>query len=243
MLYSCLLAALLTPQPIVYRALQRPNHTIYCGVPAQCFRACRYNEQGKTILPESSETMEQVFLSLGSNLGDRLANLQRAIATLREFSAVSALSDAYETEPVGYTEQPWFVNAVVALHVDDGLLLGDTSQNNDVLRGNDDLDAPHRLLNRLLSIELSMGRHRGDADAIPKGPRVVDLDILLYGSRVIHSEALTVPHPAMHLRRFVLEPLAQIAPLAEHPTLRQSALQLLQALPQEGPLVRRLGAL
>jgi len=194
------------------------------------------------------EPMEQVYLSLGSNLGDRLANLRQAIASVREFAALSALSDAYETEPVGYTGQPWFVNAVVAISIDDALRVDGAPQRNAlqnrVLRDDPDRgdqDAPHRLLRLLLSIELSMGRRRGEASAIPKGPRVIDIDILLYGGRVIHSPELTVPHPAMHLRRFVLEPLAQIAPLAEHPVLRQSALQLLHALPPDGPQVRRLG--
>lgn len=184
--------------------------------------------------------MEQVFLSLGSNLGDRLANLRRAIASVREFATVFALSDVYETEPVGYTAQPWFLNTVVGLNTDDALTM-DGAQRDEM--DDHDLDPPHRLLKRLLSIELSLGRQRGVADTIPKGPRIIDIDILLYGARMIHSPALTVPHPAMHLRRFVLEPLAQIAPLVEHPILRQSALYLIEALPQEGPLVRRLGPL
>jgi 2-amino-4-hydroxy-6-hydroxymethyldihydropteridine diphosphokinase len=180
----------------------------------------------KNILPQFMESMEQVFLSLGSNLGDRLANLRMAIASLRRFAQITAISDAYETQPVEFTAQPWFLNAVVGLRIA-------------ALRAE---AAPERLLSRLLDIECAMGRQRASPDFIPKGPRIIDLDIVLYGSRVIHSPALTIPHPAMHLRRFVLQPLAQIAPAACHPLLHRSALQLLQDLPEQGPLVRHLAA-
>jgi 2-amino-4-hydroxy-6-hydroxymethyldihydropteridine diphosphokinase len=170
--------------------------------------------------------MEQVFLSLGSNLGDRLGNLHRAIGALQGFARITALSDAYETEPVEVTAQPWFLNAAVALAIEDPAP-----------------DAPQHLLVRLLDVERAMGRRRGAAGSIPKGPRLIDIDIILYGSRVIRTLELTIPHPAMHLRRFVLQPLVEIAPDAAHPVLRQSVRQLLRALPEAGPRVRRLAAL
>jgi 2-amino-4-hydroxy-6-hydroxymethyldihydropteridine diphosphokinase len=182
--------------------------------------------------------MEQVYLSLGSNLGDRLANLRQAIRSISELAEITALSHAYETEPVDVTAQPWFLNAVLALRIDDVFPEGDVLRPQDASSG-----APQQLLERLLAIEHAMGRQRLSPASIPKGPRLIDLDIVLYGSRVIRSPALTVPHPAMHLRRFVLEPLAQIAPGVEHPLLHQSALQLLHALPEDDSLVRRLASL
>jgi 2-amino-4-hydroxy-6-hydroxymethyldihydropteridine diphosphokinase len=172
--------------------------------------------------------MEQVFLSLGSNLGDRLANLRQAIRSVRDFAEITALSHVYESEPIEFTAQPWFLNAVIALRMDEAANAP---------------DAPRYLLERLLAIERAMGRLRDPGDFIPKGPRVIDLDIVLYGSRVIRAPALTIPHPEMHLRRFVLQPLAEIAPEVEHPILRQSALRLLRAMPEEGPVVRIFQAL
>ena len=147
-----------------------------------------------------------VYLSLGSNLGDRAANIADAVERLEAIGHVSAVSTLYETSPVEFTDQPWFVNAVAEL---------DTR-----------LD-PERLMSLLLDIERAMGRERTH----PKGPRKIDLDILLYDDIEIHSETVDVPHPAMHQRLFVLIPLAELAPAARHPRLQLTASQMLATLP------------
>jgi 2-amino-4-hydroxy-6-hydroxymethyldihydropteridine diphosphokinase len=157
---------------------------------------------------------EFVYLSLGSNLGDRSANLRAAIERLGEAGAIRAVSGFYETEPVELRDQPWFLNCVVAL---------ETS------------DSPEALLQRALAIEQEMGRVRMKE----KGPRSIDIDILLFGDRVVEERGLKIPHPAMQQRRFVLEPLAEIAPKALHPQLRKTARELLAAL-APGQFVRLL---
>jgi 2-amino-4-hydroxy-6-hydroxymethyldihydropteridine diphosphokinase len=151
-------------------------------------------------------------IALGSNLPSRFGapaeNLREAIHRLDDLGTVTAASRFHETDPVGYTQQPRFLNAVALLETDISPL--------DLLRG-------------LLAIEHSMGRDR--AKSPPKGPRIIDLDLLLYGDLVLDDPALTLPHPALHERRFVLAPLAEVAPNWKHPTLELSILQLLQALP------------
>ena len=149
---------------------------------------------------------ELVYLSLGSNVGDRAANLNAAIDRLRAFGEVVAVSSFYETEPVEFTAQAWFLNCAVAL---------DTEK------------TPQQLLAGILDIEQQLGRRRGQK----KGPRIIDLDILLFGNSIVDDPGLTIPHPAMHERRFVLEPLAEIAPDALHPVLKQTIRELRDALP------------
>lgn len=156
-----------------------------------------------------------VYLSLGSNLGDRQAKLRNAIGHLLELGDVLEVSSTYETEPVDVTDQPWFLNCAVAVRT--GL------QPRDFLKGT-------------LAIEKSMGRKRTQ----PKGPRLIDIDILLFGAQIIRTPELTVPHPAMSERRFVLVPLAEIAPQLMHPVLRKTIQQLRDLLPEGDALVRRI---
>jgi 2-amino-4-hydroxy-6-hydroxymethyldihydropteridine diphosphokinase len=160
--------------------------------------------------------VKRVYLALGSNLGDREANLRTAIRKLHGPDLqVCRISSVYETAAVYYLEQPDFLNCVVEADTD---LL------------------PMRLLRRVSSIERSMGRKR----AIPKGPRNIDIDILLHGSAVIDTPDLKVPHPRMAERRFVLEPLAELAPDLRHPVDRRTIREMLAAAPPQR--VAKLGA-
>jgi 2-amino-4-hydroxy-6-hydroxymethyldihydropteridine diphosphokinase len=146
-----------------------------------------------------------VYLSLGSNVGDREAQLQGAVTRLAAIGRVTAVSSFYETEPVEFTEQPWFLNCAVAL---------DTSQ------------TPQQLMTSILRIEQEMGRRRVQN----KGPRAIDIDILLFDDAVVDSPEVTIPHPALHQRRFVLEPLAEIAPEVRHPVMHKTIRELRDAL-------------
>jgi len=145
------------------------------------------------------------YVSLGSNLGDRLEFLKGAIKKIEESDKISIkkISSVYETHPVGYKDQRWFLNLVLEVQ---------TSFD------------PFPLLEHLLSIEDQMGRKREKKG----GPRNIDLDILLYDNRIVDSDRLTIPHPRMQERRFVLIPLTQIAPQLLHPLLKKSARQLLE---------------
>ena len=148
-----------------------------------------------------------VYIALGSNVGDRAAMLERAIAAMNSAGiGVLRQSSFYVTEPVDAPGQAWFLNAVV--EAETSLL-------------------PLQLLHALLRIERELGRRR----ITPHGPRTIDLDILFYGSSVIHSKELQVPHPRLSERRFVLVPLAQIAPEFRHPVLYKSVTQLLAETP------------
>ena len=157
--------------------------------------------------------MKQAYLSLGSNLGDRAANLRRAIAELEEGGMkVVRVSPFYRTEPVDYRPQPWFVNCVAEIETD---------------------FLPLRLLNAIQKIERKLGRRR----KLPKGPRPIDLDILFYDNAVIRSAILTVPHPRLAERRFVLVPLHDIAPDLRHPATRRTVVEMLSATPDRSRVV------
>ncbi len=148
-----------------------------------------------------------VFLSLGSNLGDRRAHITHGIKSLDAAGVrPRRISSFFETEPVGFLEQPWFLNLA---------LEGTTSL------------TPEALLRVCLEIELSRDRVR----SFPGAPRTLDLDILLYGDIVMDGPDLTIPHPRMAERRFVLEPLAEIAPFRTHPVLHQPVMSLLRSCP------------
>jgi 2-amino-4-hydroxy-6-hydroxymethyldihydropteridine diphosphokinase len=148
---------------------------------------------------------EIVFLSLGANLGDRAANLRTGIEALPDANIrVRKISSIYETEPVDFLDQPWFLNCVVEAETD---------------------LSPHELLNALRRIESSIGSKKEFA----KGPRLLDMDILLYGDKSVDSPDLQIPHARMLQRKFVLAPLAEIAPSVKHPSWRKNAEELLAA--------------
>jgi 2-amino-4-hydroxy-6-hydroxymethyldihydropteridine diphosphokinase len=158
-----------------------------------------------------------VYLSLGSNVGDRAKNLRAAIAALHDVGVrVTKISSLYETEPVDLREQPWFLNCVV--------------------EGQTEIP-PQTLLKKLREIETRMGSKK----LVAKGPRLMDMDILLYGDETIDTPELQVPHPRMHLRRFVLVPLAEIAPDVKHPSWNGTATEML-AQTADHSVVRRVSS-
>lgn len=162
------------------------------------------------------------YVGLGSNLGDRAGNLLLAVrGMLGAGLPLARLSSIYETAPVGVSDaQPLFLNMVAELAFD---IDADTIYTNGEAAA---LPSPEQLLARLLRIEYALGRRREQTLA----PRTIDLDLLLYGDAQSDTELLTLPHPRLHLRRFVLAPLCELAPEALHPKLKQTFKQLLAAL-------------
>jgi 2-amino-4-hydroxy-6-hydroxymethyldihydropteridine diphosphokinase len=144
--------------------------------------------------------LKTIYLGLGSNLGDRRANLTQAIDLLD--LRITRRSLIYETEPRDLPQQPWFLNQVMEAETD---------------------LFPRQLLSHTKKIEREMGRKR----TVAKGPRVIDIDILLYGNAIVRAPGLEIPHPRMIERRFVLEPLAELAPDLRHPVTRQTVREML----------------
>lgn len=158
----------------------------------------------------------RALIGVGSNLGLPVENCKKAVSFINqsEFIKVTAQSSLYHSEPIGKSDQPWFVNAAIEVH---------TSL------------TPEELLQHLLKIEQIFGRIRNEK----WGPRIIDLDILDYDGEILNSETLILPHPEMTQRRFVLEPLSEIAGSALHPLEKKSILDLLKELPEK-PIVNKI---
>ncbi|MBC8164012.1 MAG: 2-amino-4-hydroxy-6-hydroxymethyldihydropteridine diphosphokinase [Roseiflexaceae bacterium] len=159
-----------------------------------------------------------IYIALGSNLGDRVANLRAALRALAPFVAVERVSPLYETEPAYVADQPRFVNAVLA--------------GTSMLR-------PHELLGVLKQIEHALGREAG----LRYGPRLIDLDILLYGDLVLATAELTIPHPRLAERPFVLVPLAALAPTLVPPGFTSSIADLSMRVSGTGDVIAQIGRL
>jgi len=151
--------------------------------------------------------MTKVYIGLGSNMGDKKKNIEEALRLLDNPPdlIIEKRSSLYSTEPIGYVGQDWFLNSVVEVST---------------------LLSPGELLSRCQAIEEHMGRVR----TMPWGPRIIDLDILLYGEEIVEEDGLIIPHPNMHRRGFVLLPLSEIAPEAVHPKLNKKVVELLRQL-------------
>jgi 2-amino-4-hydroxy-6-hydroxymethyldihydropteridine diphosphokinase len=158
--------------------------------------------------------MQRVFIAIGSNLGDKISNCRRAIDEIAGFCEIVKVSSLYETEPVGNEDQPNFINSVAEIRTD---------------------LSPHELLAYLNRIEEKLGRVRSEK----WGPRTIDLDIIFYGDQIIKDDNLIIPHPRAHLRRFVLEPICEIAPEFIHSEIKISVLELLKNLPDNKKVIKR----
>ena len=158
--------------------------------------------------------MERAYIGIGSNLGDRFQHCRAALEKIEKLAGcrVEAHSNWYLTKPVGVQNQDWYVNGVVSVST---------------------TLTPQALLADLLAIEADMGRIRKSKWE----PRIIDIDILLYGEKVIDEVHLKIPHPLMHLRRFVLVPLVQLDPGLVHPVMGLSMIELLEKIPQENQTV------
>ena len=159
--------------------------------------------------------MAVCYISIGSNIGNRIENCEKVIREIENFAVLKSVSSIYETEPVGKIDQPYFINCVAEFVT---------------------YLTPNGLLVNLQEIENKFGRKRDEIG----GPRIIDLDIIFYEDRVIKNDNLTIPHPSAHLRRFVLEPLNEIARELIHPVLKSSVSELLSDLSDEKS-VKKIG--
>lgn len=162
---------------------------------------------------------KRAYLCLGSNLGDRRAYLERALEAMHTYGIeVLRVSAFYESQPVppSGSAQPWFLNCVAEVETE---------------------CMPLQLLHRLQRIEKQLGRRRSRSGA-PRGPRTIDIDILLYANHIMETEELTIPHPRMAERRFVLEPLRELAAGLRHPVSRRTVAELLAGVPDRSRVHR-----
>ena len=165
--------------------------------------------QNLSPIPTLSAPAKQVFLSLGSNLGDRVANIRKALEQLPGVGVkIKRVSSYYKTEPVDFQPQAWFVNCVA--EAETHLM-------------------PMQLLRAVKLVERALGRRTG----VAKRPRAIDIDILLYGSVVVRSATLKIPHPHLAERRFVLLPLRELAGNLRHPITKQTVYEMLQETPDK----------
>ncbi len=160
--------------------------------------------------------MKTVYIGIGSNLGDPYKNCIKAVEAIKDdpFCSLKAISPFYRTEPVGVEGQNWFINAVLCINT---------------------RLSPSELIEALLEIEKRMGRTRSGARW---ESRIIDLDILLFGNEIINDKNLTIPHPRMHIRRFVMAPMADIAPELIHPVLGKSMSEILSGIPPSEQEIR-----
>jgi 2-amino-4-hydroxy-6-hydroxymethyldihydropteridine diphosphokinase len=152
--------------------------------------------------------MPMVYLGLGSNVGEKEQHLTEALFLISQICTIQKKSHLYRTEPVGYLKQDWFLNCVIEVQTD---------------------LSPEELLSSLLAIEHSLGRIK----TVPKGPRIIDIDILFYADQIIQTHQLIIPHPSVHERLFMLRPLLDINPDFVHPVLKKSIKELYTNLPKD----------